>query len=124
MAHTIVHFEIPGDDVPRLQEFYRGLFGWQIAPAGMPGVDYWLITTVGEGEQGVNGGMMVRQQPGQPITIYISVESVNESSARAAALGGTILHPPAPIPGVGHFAFIQDPQGNVFGLFQDDPQAQ
>jgi len=27
---TIVHFEIPADDVERSKKFYRDLFGWKI----------------------------------------------------------------------------------------------
>jgi uncharacterized protein len=27
---TIVHFEIPADDVERGKKFYRDLFGWKI----------------------------------------------------------------------------------------------
>jgi len=28
--HTIVHFEIPADDVKKLARFYSELFGWKI----------------------------------------------------------------------------------------------
>ena len=43
--HTIVHFEIPADDVEKLREFYGQLFGWKIEK--MPGpVEYWGIQTV------------------------------------------------------------------------------
>lgn len=30
MVHTIVHFEIPADDVERAKKFYQQLFGWEI----------------------------------------------------------------------------------------------
>jgi len=55
--HTIVHFEIPADDVEKLAKFYRQLFGWKIEK--WEGIDYWMIETAPEGE-GVNGGMMKR----------------------------------------------------------------
>ena len=43
--HTIVHFEIPADDVEKLGKFYGQLFGWKIEK--MPGpVEYWGIQTV------------------------------------------------------------------------------
>ena len=35
MDHTIVHFEIPADNVEKLQKFYSELFGWKIEK--MPG---------------------------------------------------------------------------------------
>jgi len=31
---SIVHFEIPADDIERAQKFYTELFGWQIEKAG------------------------------------------------------------------------------------------
>ncbi len=123
MAHTIVHFEIPADDLPALKAFYEGLFQWSIVPSGMEGMEYLLVNTVKEGEHGVNGGMMPRS-PGQGgISIYISVDSVDDVCLRTAQLGGTVLEPKMAIPGVGYAAFVIDPQGNAFGLFQDDPTA-
>ncbi len=61
MPHTIVHFEIPANDPEKLAGFYRDLFGWSIERT--PGMDYWLINTVEEGQPGANGGMMKRQNP-------------------------------------------------------------
>lgn len=47
---TIVHFEIPSDDVERSKSFYSELFGWNIekwpGSEKMPeGMEYWMITT-------------------------------------------------------------------------------
>lgn len=123
MPNTIVHFEIPADDVPALQAFYTKLFNWNIVSANMPGTEYWLVNTVGQGEHGVNGGMMARMAGQSFISIYMGVESVDQICQQTVALGGAVLQPKMPIPGVGYAAFIQDPQGNAFGLFQDDPSA-
>ena len=30
MDHTIVHFEIPADDVAKIKNFYGDLFGWKM----------------------------------------------------------------------------------------------
>lgn len=44
---TIVHFEIPADDVERARKFYSTLFGWKIEkPEGE--MDYWMISTSGD----------------------------------------------------------------------------
>jgi len=50
---TIVHFEIPADDVERSKNFYTDLFGWKIE--NWPGpvsqdMEYWMITTTDEKE--------------------------------------------------------------------------
>lgn len=49
MDKTIVHFEIPADDVETLKTFYEGAFGWKITHTPM---DYWLIETVPTDEEG------------------------------------------------------------------------
>ena len=42
MDHTIVHFEIPAEDVEKLRGFYSRLFGWKIEK--MEGaMEYWQI---------------------------------------------------------------------------------
>jgi predicted enzyme related to lactoylglutathione lyase len=63
MDHTIVHFEIPADNVEKLRKFYSAVFGWKIEK--MPGpVEYYGIETVPVNRKGmperpgVNGGMM------------------------------------------------------------------
>lgn len=81
--HTIVHFEIPADDVEKLRKFYNKLFGWKIEKTLGP-VEYWSIETVSVDEKGepirrgVNGGMMKRQNPQHKPVNYILVESADE----------------------------------------------
>jgi predicted enzyme related to lactoylglutathione lyase len=121
MHHKIVHFEIPADDVQRAIEFYKGLFGWEFS--GEPGFEgYWTFNT-GDPEVDAGGGLMARQQPGQGIVNYYQVESVDEYVAKVQELGGTVVMPKSPVPGMGWFALILDPEGNSFGLWQSDPSA-
>jgi len=121
--HTIVHFEIPADDVEKLAKFYSELFGWKIKK--MPGpVDYWGIETVPVGKKGmpirpgVNGGMMKRQNPDHKPVNYISVESVDEYVKKIEALGGKVLAPKMEVPGIGWWALALDPEGNQFAIMQ------
>ncbi len=120
VPNTIVHFEIPGDDVPALQTFYQSIFDWQIEKMSMGDVDYWGVTTTPQGQPGANGGMMARNHPGEGITLYVGVDSCEETAKKAQAQGGQVLVPTSPIPGIGYFAVLQDPQGNTFGIFQSD----
>ena len=59
MLNTVCHFEIPADDIPALQKFYKGLFGWNITK--MPGstneLEYHIIAI---GDESLGGGMMNR----------------------------------------------------------------
>ncbi len=120
MKHTFAHFEIPADDVGRAKTFYSELFGWQITPAqGFE--DYWLIQT-GD-EQDLGGGLMARQAPGQAPVSYVQVGSVADYAAKVEELGGKVIIPRSPVPGMGWFAHFQDTEGNVFALWESDESA-
>jgi predicted enzyme related to lactoylglutathione lyase len=121
--HTIVHFEIPADDVEKMKKFYSDLFGWKIERFPGP-TDYWSVQTVPVDEKGmvvrpgVNGGMMKKQMPEQKPVNYISVESVDEYSKKVISLGGQIIVPKMEIPGMDWWAMALDPEGNQIGLFE------
>lgn len=129
MDHTIVHFEIPAEEPERAITFYRGLFGWDFHPWGGPEPTYWLISTVPTDEsqrpirQGVNGGLMKRHHPQQPWANYISVEDVDAYTAKALELGGQVALPKTAVPGMGWFVYLKDTEGNIFGIWADDPNA-
>ena len=120
---TVVHFDIAADEPERAKVFYEQLFDWKMAsPPGM--TDYYLIETDGlNGEKGVGGGLGKRGEPGQNITSYIGVSSVEEYSARVQNLGGTVIQPKMVVPGWGYLAICLDTEGNMFGLWQDDSTA-
>ncbi len=121
MTHTFVHFEVPADDVARAKAFYTELFGWQIEAT--PGFsDYWMIQTGPEG-QSLGGGLFKRSTPDQGVINYVGVESVTDYAAKVAQLGGKILMPRSPVPGMGWFAVFQDTEGNVMALWETDPAA-
>jgi hypothetical protein len=128
MDHTIVHFEIPADQPERAVKFYTELFGWKFEHFGGP-TDYWLVQTVptdAEGRPtrpGVNGGLMRRMMPGQVPVNYISVASVDDFTRKAERLGARVVVPKMPVPQMGWFAHLSDPEGNVFAIWEHDPQA-
>lgn len=117
----MVFFEIPADDVDRAKSFYSQLLGWQFQqPPGMG--DYWTFAT--GCEDGVTGGgMMARQGPEHVITNYINVESIDDFMAKVQALGGSIMMPKQPVPQMGWMAWCKDTEGNVFAMWQEDPEA-
>ena len=115
MAHGIVHFEIPADDVARARKFYGDLLGWTFQEMG----DYTMVQT----GDGPGGGMMKRMAPEQGITNYIGVESLDEYAQKAQSLGASLLVPKTPVPGMGWWTQLRDTEGNVFALWQDDPNA-
>lgn len=127
---TIVHFEIPSDNVERSRRFYNELFGWNIEQFSgsekMPdGMEYWMITTTDDkGNKAVGGGMMKRQNPQQQgITNYINVKSVQEQLSKVEQLGGKVMMPKTPVPGMGYFAVCTDTENNTFALWEPDESA-
>jgi len=100
--HTIVHFEIPAENVEKMRKFYSELFGWKIERAEGP-VEYYLVETAPEGK-GVGGGMTKKEEPSERPVNYILVESVDEYSRKVEELGGKIIVPKQTVPGMGHFA--------------------
>jgi len=119
--NRVVHFEIPADDPETSSKFYQEIFGWTFTKWEGP-MPYWLIDT-GSGAPGINGGMLVRRDPAQPVANTIEVNSVDEYAAKIESLGGKIVLPKMPIPGVGYLAYFSDLDGNIFGIMHNDPNA-
>jgi uncharacterized protein len=124
----VVHFEIQGTDPGALAKFYSELFAWKITRWG--DAPYWLIETGAKDQPGIDGGLLKRNGPrpeeGQSVNAFVctvEVSSVDEYSARAQSLGGSLAVAKMPIPTVGWLAYAKDPDGNIFGLMQPDPTA-
>jgi uncharacterized protein len=125
---TIVHFEIPSDNLERTKKFYTELFGWKMEK--MPGTgqrEYWTFSTTtndrggsssGGEQRTVGGGMMERQMPQEPIMIYIGVDSVTEYSNKVERLGGKVIKQKTEVPGYGWFAICTDTENNGFALWE------
>ncbi len=121
---TIVHFDLPADDITRAQSFYGSLFGWTFERYAGP-IEYYAIGTTNEdGTAGIGGGMGPRGAPEQQIMNYIGVRSVEDYLARVKGLGGAVMMPKTTIPSIGFLAICRDTEGNVFGLFEEDPGAE
>ena len=125
MDHTIVHFEIPADDVNKIKNFYGSLFGWKMEKTpGFESMDYHMAMTVPVDDnmqpvrQGVNGGIYKRQDPQTKFTYYVQVDSADEYSKKIEELGGKIVAPKMEIPNMGWVVFALDPEGNAFSIFE------
>jgi predicted enzyme related to lactoylglutathione lyase len=116
MPNTVVHFEIPADDVERLSKFYADNFGWKFQKQDMPGMTYWLISTGPQGKS-VGGGMYKKQGPDFPRN-FLRVKGIDRVIQRFQQTGGTIFMPKQDVPGIGATAIGKDPEGNPVGLFE------
>ena len=132
---TIVHFEIPANDIERAKKFYNDLFGWKIekwpgtddsqltsAATGQP-MEYWLITTTDDkGNKALGGGMMKRQTPQQPNINYIDVKPVDEYSSKVEKIGGKVVVPKKAVPGMGTSVCL-DTENNAFAIWESNESA-
>jgi predicted enzyme related to lactoylglutathione lyase len=120
---TIVHFDIATDNPERATKFYEGLFDWKMqSPPGM--TDYYLIEKKDlNGQNGVGGGLGKRGEPGQRITSYIGVDSIEEYTVKVEKSGGKVIQSKMTVPGWGYLAICFDTEENMFGLWQEDENA-
>jgi predicted enzyme related to lactoylglutathione lyase len=122
MPNSVTHFEIYAEDLTGLAEFYRELFGWKIEKA--LGVDYFRIQTGPPEAGGIRGGMLYRPIEGPRSWVhYVHVESLDETVERVQSLGGKLMRPKTAVPKTGWYAVVEDPDGNLFAVFQPDPTA-
>ncbi len=128
MKNSIVHFEIPADDVLRAKDFYTKTFGWEINKFPMPegAAEYYGVRTTEVDEKfqpktpgAINGGLMKRQNAGQPFMNYISVDSIDEMLKTITANGGMVALPKTEIgAGMGWIAAFKDTENNLMGLHE------
>jgi predicted enzyme related to lactoylglutathione lyase len=120
---SVVHFEIPADDVARAKEFYRSAFDWQLQD--MPDMDYTIVRTTDVDENqmpttpgAINGGLMRRSQDTPAPVLTIDVESIDQALKQVQAAGGRVVRERTEIPGMGAYAYFTDPEGNTLGLWE------
>lgn len=120
--HPVIHFEIAADNPAKLSEFYGKAFGWKTQ--SMPGQNYQALHTKSSPDgPGIEGGLVQRVAPGQRGLNYILVEDVALYVNKVRELGGTVMIDKIVVPGQGYVALCADPDGNAFGLWQDDANA-
>jgi len=120
MKHPVMHFEIMGQDAPKLGDFYARVFGWNVA-APIPGYDvqYCLVEPVPNFERGINGG--IGKAPGGydgHVTFYIVVDDMEAAFANVEEHGGSRMMGPAKVPNGPLIGLFRDPEGHTIGLVE------
>lgn len=111
-----VWHELITSDPAAARAFYGRVVGWGADAAPEPNSFYTLLTQGGIPV----AGLMAQPNPEVPTAWrgFVGVADVDESSALATRLGGTVHVAPQDIPNVGRFAVIADPQGAAIFLFR------
>ena len=114
---TVVWVDLTTPDVDRASRFYERLLGWRYESLGTEGGTY----TVALVDAGQVGGMMA-PAPGAPAaprwTAAVGTEDLDATLAAVPRLGGTVVQPPAPIPGGARIAVVADPTGAAVAVIE------
>ena len=80
------------------------------------------MKTGNDTEPGINGSFFKREEGWSTVSNVISVKDIDGAISRIEKLGGSIAFPKTVINGVGYLAYFRDPEGNVFGMMENDPE--
>lgn len=116
---TLSWFELMTRDVTAAKRFYSQVFGWAFKESKDAAMPYSEITVKNSNE--TMGGMMAMPKELPPEVPsnwvpYFNVADVEAMCTKAKQLGGKVLMGATPIPNVGTFAVLSDPQGGAFNV--------
>jgi len=118
---TFCWADLTTTDQQAAKQFYGGLFGWQAEdlPVGDDMV-YSIQRIDGKDVAAISVQPQQQRDMGVPPmwNSYVSVESADDTAARAAELGASVHAPPFDVMDVGRMAVIADPQGAFFEIWE------
>lgn len=120
----VTHFEVPAENMERAKKFYSEVFGWIMLP-GMPGMDYQSIATAQTDDKmmvtekgAINGGLIPRKAPVKHPVITLQVEDIDSALEGVKRHGGKISLKKTPMGPIGFYAYFEDSEENLMGLWQ------
>lgn len=111
--NRVVHFEIPADNLERATNFYKDVFGWNF----MSYDENYQLARTGDG-MGIDGAVMKKRDPNQPMVNSIEVPSVDEFAKKIEAAGGQMVVPKVAVGEMGYVAYFKDTEGNIHGIWE------
>jgi len=120
MAHPLIYFEIPVEDMDRAIAFYEALLESKLTRQTVDGYDMALFPFV-EGAPGATGALAkgdVYRPSKNGAILYFRVPDIRKTVAIAQAKGRNILLPIKDIGDAGLIAEIEDSEGNRVALNQ------
>ena len=118
---TFCWVELATTDGEAAKKFYTELFGWGFNDHPMgPDMVYTMLTLDGKDVGALYKMTAEMTTMGIPSNwlSYASVNSADESAAKAKELGATLMKEPLDVMDVGRMAVVQDPTGAVFAIWQ------
>jgi uncharacterized protein len=122
---TPIWNELVSPDIETATAFYAELLGvtWEDTPMAEDSILASYKTLQVEGR--AVAGALPPPMEGLPPhwNVYFNVSDVEESVAKAEALGGKTMAPAFDVPDVGRLAMLADPHGGIFWLMGTSPEA-
>jgi len=112
----VVHFEIPAEDPQKKMEFFSNVFGWSFQAWG--GDDYFMTKSGPEEAMGIEGAIMKRNDPSQPLVNTIGVASIDATVPLIESNGGAVVVPKMAVGEMGFVAYFTDPEGMIHGIWE------
>ena len=113
MGCPVVHFEIGARSGEKLAGFYARLFDWKLQSYGNAS-----MIDIGT-KEGIMGHVnQLGHEPYNYCVVYAQVDDIPKYIKQAEADGAKLIVPATEVPGMGHFAWLKDPEGNAFGLWK------
>jgi predicted enzyme related to lactoylglutathione lyase len=109
------HVEIPVKDLQAQRRFYEGIFGWEFSE--IPGVEGML--EIKTSEDGIRSSLGTLAQDETPVP-FVKVEG--DMAAKVEEIqtaGGSVIKEATEIMPGYWYAYVRDPEGNLFGLWKD-----
>lgn len=104
-------------DYDKSKAFYTGLFGWTFEQSGEEFGDYVVFSSEGHSVAG-----MMHSQPDSGLpdlwSTYLASADIDKSVETATSAGAVVHVPIMDVGDVGRMAFLMDPAGGAFGLWQ------
>ncbi len=117
MSNPVMQFQILSKSPEETSQFYGELFGWKVNADNPMG--YREIDT--GSKDGIQGGIWpAPPQAPNFVQLFIAVDDVNVSTAKAERLGAKVLIPPTTLPDGAVMAILHDAQGMSFGIMQSN----
>ena len=114
MGNPVVQWQIVAKDPEAETKFYASLFGWQIRTNNALG--YRTVET--QSDRGINGGVWPSPPEGHNLVqLFVEVDDIDASLAKALALGGKVIVPKSQLPDGDALAIVLDPAGLSFGMY-------
>ena len=112
--------ELSTVDQPAAKAFYGSLFGWAFRDQEMDKGEFYTIFTLNGADVAALYASREEERKMAPPhwNSYVSVESADQSVAKAKELGATVLMEPFDVFDAGRMAVLIDPTGAVFQVWE------